>query len=183
MSDRRSFWSTVPGLITGLAGLLTGIVGLVTVLIQLGVIGGKSDGTTTAATGGTVTTTAPSTAPGSAPSTVAAGGTTVTAAGSFTVPATLDFPVGVKEKPLPVKNTSTSGSITVRPPTVTGKDAAQFSASLGDCSQPLAAGLSCTMTVTFSPNGPLRTYSATLQVTATGAARGAEVALTASTLL
>jgi len=179
VSDRRSFWSTVPGLVTGLAGLLTGIVGLVTVLIQLGVIGGKSDGSPTSATGGAETT-VPATG---ASSTVAGVTTTVAAAGSFTVPTSLDFPAGVKDKPLAVKNTSSAGTITVRPPTVTGTDAARFNVSLGDCSQPVAAGLSCTMTVTFSPNGPLRSYSATLQITASGAARGAEVALTASTLL
>ena len=43
--NSRSFFSTVPGLVTGLAGVLTAVVGLITVLIQLGVIGGDdSDG-------------------------------------------------------------------------------------------------------------------------------------------
>lgn len=180
MSEKRSFWSTIPGLVTGLAGLLTGIVGLITVLIQLGVLGGKSDsGSTPPAKNGTVTT-APATA---GPSATSGASGTLAAAGSFTVPSTLDFPAGVKEKTLAVKNTSSSGTITVRPPTVTGSDAARFTVALGDCSQPLAANLSCTMTVTFSPNGALRTYSAALELTATGAERGSEVALTATTLL
>jgi hypothetical protein len=178
--NRRSFWSSVPGLVTGLAGLLTGIVGLVTVLIQLGVVGGKSDDKTTAATGATSTTV--TTLPGA--STTGFGVTTTAAAtGTFTVPSTLDFPSGVKEKPLTVKNTSPSGTITVRQPTLTGPDAARFTVSLDTCAQPLAAGLSCTMTVTFAPNVGLKTYSATLQVTASGTTRGAEVALTASVVL
>lgn len=182
MSERsRSFWSTVPGLVTGLAGLLTGIVGLVTVLIQLGVLGGKSDDKSTAATGGTTSTTV-TTLPGV--TTTAFGATSTAATGTFTVPATLDFPAaGPKEKPLTVKNTSPSGTITLRQPTITGPDAARFSVSLDTCAQPLAANLSCTMQVTFAPNAALRTYSATLQITASGAARGAEVALTGSTLL
>ena len=43
--NKKSFWSSIPGLVTGLAGLLTGVVGLVTVLIQLDVIGGDDGGT------------------------------------------------------------------------------------------------------------------------------------------
>ncbi|HEX2273772.1 MAG TPA: hypothetical protein VHG90_07860 [Acidimicrobiales bacterium] len=39
----KSFWSSIPGFVTGLAGILTGVVGLITVLIQLDVIGGGSD--------------------------------------------------------------------------------------------------------------------------------------------
>ena len=44
--NKKSFWSSIPGLVTGLAGLLTGVVGLVTVLIQLEDLGfcEKGDG-------------------------------------------------------------------------------------------------------------------------------------------
>src|SRR4051794_5225451 len=183
MSEGRSFWSSVPGLVTGLAGLLTGIVGLVTVLIQLGVVGGKDK-----APPPSPPTTLTTVAGAATPTTVGGGSTSATTAapatGAFMVPATLDFGAGdTKEKPLTVKNTSAAGAITLQAPTVVGKDSDRFSVSLDTCSRPLAAGLSCTMKVTLLPNGPLRTYAATLQLSATGAARGAEVALTGSTLL
>lgn len=183
MSDnQRSFWSTIPGLVTGLAGLLTGIVGLVTVLIQLNVIGGGSSNKTAAtepapAAGG-ITTTAP----------VAGGNasTATTGLGSFSLsPKPLTFgPTDPTVKTITVTNMGTA-PITLKPPTVTGDNADQFSAAFDSCtSAPIIPGLSCTLKVTFKPGGPLGSYKATLQVApATGAVRGDEVPLTASTLL
>ena len=173
--SRRSFFSTVPGLVTGLAGLLTAIVGLVTVLIQLDVIGGKDSGRSTGDAGPTT----------SAPAVGGVGGTTTTAeAGTFTVNvSTLNFgPGDPKEKVLTVKNTSNTARLSVKTPRVTGKDEDRFTASAGDCTASLAPNLSCNLRVTFTPGGPLRSYEANLQVEATGAPRGAQVALTASTL-
>lgn len=188
--SNKSFWSTVPGLVTGLAGLLTGIVGLVTVLIQLGVIGGghdSGDKTVVASNG------AASTLPGTSPSTVGGygagsggGANTTVEAGTFTVlPTSVDFPpTDAKDKTVTVKNTSAAAKITVDPPTISGADAQQFSASFDSCtSAPLPAGASCTLRITFKPSGPLRKYSATLRVSAEGAQRVSEVAITASTLL
>ncbi len=172
--SRRSFWSTIPGLVTGLAGLLTGIVGLVTVLIQLGVLGDDDSNQSV----GTAATTV---APGAQGSGSAA--TATTEVPRFTVsPTTLDFKPSEREKKVTVRNVSDAASLTVNPPRVTGQDAAQFSASPGTCSAPLRAGLSCELVVTFTPSGPLRTYSALLQVAATGA-RGEEVRITATTIL
>ena len=170
--NKRSFFSTIPGLVTGLAGLLTGIVGLVTVLIQLGVLGGDGDGNGTSATATTV-----------------AGGTTVAGAGAtptaepprFSVsPSSLDFKLtDPRDKKVTVRNESSATTLTVSPQ-VAGTDRAQFSAS--GCSAPVRPGLSCEVTVTFAPGGPLRTYQASLQISAPGA-RAEEVRLTASTLL
>lgn len=167
MSDgNRSFWSSVPGLITGLAGLLTGIVGLVTVLIQLGVVGskGSSNASATATTATSTTATAPAT---------------------FVVsPGALDFqPADPKVKAVTVRNTSSAGSIAVVAPTIVGDDGARFAVSLDTCDRPITAGLSCTVKVTFVPSGPLRTYKATLQLRAVEAARAQEVSLSATTLL
>jgi hypothetical protein len=83
-----------------------------------------------------------------------------------------------------VKNTG-SAVLTGLRTDVTGTDKDRFTVSLGDCANSLVANLSCTMTVTFTPKpgAALQKYAATLQVTATGATRGDEVALTASTLL
>lgn len=164
--DHRSFWSSVPGLITGLAGLLTGIVGLGTLLVQQGVIGKDSKTPTT-------TQVSPSTS------------NTVVDPGSFTVtPTTLDFqPVDPKEKAVTFKNTSGSAALTLSSATVTGPDKDRFTVSLGTCTSSVPANLTCTLKITFTPSGGLKRYSATLQVLAAGAPQGAEVALTATTLL
>jgi hypothetical protein len=42
--DEKSFWQTVPGIITALAALITAIGGLVGILVQSGVIGGGTEG-------------------------------------------------------------------------------------------------------------------------------------------
>ena len=170
--NKRSFFSTIPGLVTGLAGLLTGIVGLVTVLMQLNVIGGDQE---TRSTGSTA----------DAPAGGGAGATTTTEAGTFTVsPSSLNFgPTDPKEKVVKVTNTSDSAKLTVEAPKVTGKDADRFTASRGDCSGPLAPNLSCNVRVTFAPNAALRSYEATVQIKATGAPRAAEVKITASSVL
>ena len=177
MSERkRSFWATIPGFVTGLAGLLTAVVGLVTVLIQLEIIGGDDDDDQPVGTTGTTV------AGAQGPS---GGATATTEVLAFTVsPTTLEFkPTDTsREKKVTVKNTSQSASLTVARPQVSGQDAAQFTATSGTCGAPLRAGLSCELVVTFVPAGPLRTYSAMLEVTASGA-RGEEVRLTASTLL
>lgn len=167
MSDgNRSFWSSVPGLITGLAGLLTGIVGLGTLLVQQGVIG--KDSKTPSTIAGAPLTTGTSVEPG-----------------SFTMsPTTLDFqPVDPKEKVVTLKNTSRSGTLTLSSATVTGADKDRFTVSYGTCTSSIAANLTCTLKVTFTPSGGLKKYNATLQVLASGAPQGAEVALTATTLL
>jgi len=178
--NKRSFWSSIPGLVTGLAGLLTGIVGLVTVLIQLNVLGGGSSNKTAA-----TATTSP--AAGVTTTLGAGAGTTaVTELGSFTLsPKPLTFGPTEKVKTVTVKNTSDRTAITLKPPTVTGDNAAQFTPTFDTCtSGALLPGLSCTLKVTFTPAGPLGSYKATLQVQPqSGAVKGDEVALTASTLL
>jgi hypothetical protein len=179
---KRSFWSSIPGLITGLAGLLTGVVGLITLLVQQGVIG--NSGSKTSSDGSTTTVTTAVT--GGTSGTIVGGGPTATASGSFTLsPRSLDFPpADPKEKSVTVKNTG-SAVLTGFQTSLSGPDKGLFSVVLGDCSHSLVANLSCTMTVTFTPKpgAALQKYAATLQVTATGATRGDEVALTASTLL
>ena len=175
MSEKtRSFFATIPGVVTGLAGVLTALVGLFTLLIQLDVIGGD-DSTNVATTDTTI-----------APAGGAAGGPATSAEpGSFTVsPNPLNFgPADPKEKLLTVRNTSRTAKLAVQAPRVTGKDAARFTVAMGDCIAPLAPNLSCTLRVTFAPSGPLATYDARMQIEAGGAPQGAEVKVTASTLL
>ncbi|MGH9265685.1 MAG: hypothetical protein ACRD1D_13440 [Acidimicrobiales bacterium] len=178
--SKRSFFSTIPGLITGLAGLLTGIVGLVTVLIQLGVLGGDGD---SASSSSTTVTSAP--APGGQGAVGGGSGGTTAEVPTFRVsPTTLDFQAtDPRKKTVTIRNESTTTPITVTQPRVSGEDASNFSASFATCSGALAPNLSCTIEVTFAPSGPLRRYNATLQVQATGAPRGEEVRLTGSSVL
>jgi hypothetical protein len=173
--NRKSFFSTIPGLVTGLAGLLTGIVGLVTVLIQLDVIGGgDSDGPSPAV----ATTVAGSTATDGRPA-----GTPTTQAPEFTLSTTnLEFKLtDPREKEVTVRNTG-SAPLTLSPPRVEGPGRTQFAATLGTCSGPVPSGSRCTIRVTFTPDGPLKTYEAILEVTAAGA-RPDEVQLKGTTVL
>ncbi|HET7722202.1 MAG TPA: hypothetical protein VFK43_19690, partial [Acidimicrobiales bacterium] len=110
--NKKPFWSSIPGLVTGLAGLLTGIVGLVTVLIQLDVIGGDDAGQPTAA----VTTTV---VPGG--TTGGAGGVTSISGQLTAEPATLKLATGEREKTLLVRNNS-SAAVTVLKPEYKGRD-------------------------------------------------------------
>ena len=174
MSDsKQSFWSTIPGLVTGLAGLLTGIVGLVTVLMQLDVIGGDDGGTPNAA----VTTTA---GPGA---TTGGGGAVASISGQLTAePATLKLATGEREKTLLVRNAS-NAAVTVLKPEYKGRDSSAFSVDSGCTNVTLRAGASCTVTVQLSPSGSLKTYEARLVLEAKEIPQVTEVPVTASTLL
>ncbi len=41
-TEKKSFWSSLPGMVTGAAGVVGAIVGVISVLIALGVIGGSN---------------------------------------------------------------------------------------------------------------------------------------------
>jgi len=173
---RRSFWSSVPGLVTGRAGLLTAIVGLVAVLIQLGVIGGNDSKSPAG----------PSTA-SSAPASGGGGAPTTTAPATFEVkPTTLDFaPTAAREQTVTVTNTSRSGTLTLFSPTLTGDDPGRFSVS-GNCTgTAIPANGSCILKVMFTPasGAALKKYSATLRISVEETSRVADVTLTASTLI
>jgi len=103
---------------------------------------------------------------------------------TFTLsPATLEFrPTDPRRKDVTVKNTSKVATLVVPQPQLTGTDSRLFSAAFGTCTgAPLAAGLSCTLTITFAPKGPLGNYNATLQVAPAGA-RADEVQVKATSL-
>jgi len=167
MSDgRRSFWASVPGVVTGVAALLSAVVGLITLLVQFDVIGG----------GGGDASDSPTTTVAGAPAAEVP---------TFTLsPATLEFkPTDPKRKDVTVKNTSKVATLVVPQPQLTGTDSRLFSAAFGTCTgAPLAPGLSCTLTITFAPKGPLSNYNATLQVAPAGA-RADEVQVKALSLL
>lgn len=174
--NKKSFWSSIPGLVTGLAGLLTGIVGLVTVLIQLNVIGGGHGGTPKAA----VTTTV---VPGAAAATSGGGGATTTISGQLAAePTTLKLATGEREKSLVVRNAS-NATVTVLKPETKGRDSSAFTVDSGCTNVSLRAGASCTVKVQLAPSGPLKTYEARLVLEAKEISQVTEVPVTATTLL
>lgn len=139
MSTRsKSFWSTIPGLITGLAGILTAVVGLGTLLIQVGVVGGdgSDDPTTGRKSGSTVTTLAPG----------ARSGDTEAVAKLDVSPTAVDLTVTDKTESVTVEN-SGSKALSLQQPALSGAGKDQFEVKNG-CSQ-LQAGDSCNVTVTF----------------------------------
>ena len=172
MSEKKSFWSSVPGLVTGMAGLLTAVVGLVTVLIQLDVIGGDNDSPTPAA--GVTTTVA-----GAAP---AAGVTTTIGRKLTPDPAALKLATTEREKSLTVRNDAT-GPLTILKPEYTGADRTAFSTDSGCTNVALQPGRSCTVKVQLSSGGALKVYKATLVLEAKELPRATEVPVEASTLL
>ena len=168
--DKRSFFSTIPGLVTGLAGLLTGIVGLVTVLIQLGVLG---DDDSSQKVGTTATTTG-----------AGAGGTPTTEAGRFTVsPTLLKLQAAERDKTLTIRNPTATATITVLAPQFSGTDASVFKSDAGCTNVRLEPGRSCTLKVLFSPSGPLKTYKANVVLKADGVNAATEVPVEATTIL
>jgi hypothetical protein len=182
MSENKgSFWSSVPGLVTGLAGVLTAVVGLITVLIQLNVIGGDNDSGHTVAAGGSATTTVA----GATQGTVPAGGTTpTTEAGRLTVdPTSLTLKPGEHDKAIKVINPTRTATVTVLSPEITGTDKAVFQADAGCTSVKLGPGDTCTLKVLFAPSGPLRSYNATLVVKGDRGTPPTNVPIQASTIL
>ncbi len=190
MSERGSFWSTMPGFVTGAAGLLTALVGLLGLSVQLGWIGGGGSGA------GNGTSTTVSTVPG-ASTTVAAGSATTVAGSSsatkpagqtgtaqFTVePTSVDFTVGApRQATVKVRNTG-EVPLTVKAPTVNGSGATHFVAGDVNCTgQPLAPGRSCELQVVFAPKAG-GAVSAVVAIAAAEAPKQIEVQVKGSSLL
>lgn len=172
MSTRsKSFWSTIPGLITGLAGILTALVGLGTLLIQIGVIGGDGDSTDTTTRPGA--TTAPRSGVGGSAGSDDSG----TAGPAFTVaPKELNLTASKKTGDVTVSNTG--GSAITIAAEITGSGDDQFTLKKGNCGAQVPKGGSCEMTVEFK--GVLAA-TAELEVTVSGAS-SQEVALDGSLL-
>lgn len=180
----RSFWSTIPGLVTGLAGLLTGIVGLLTVSVQLGWLGSDDDGGGDPESNRTETTAAnsPSTTVNPLLGGGARGTTTAPAAGTLTVdPPRVSFTqLGSREAVVTVRN-ETTAAIPLRPPTITGLHANQFTATNVDCGTSLGAGRSCSMKVTYLATRSGESTATLVIEPTSGVAK--EVPLSGSTLL
>jgi len=170
--NSKSFWSTIPGLITGLAGILTALVGLGTLLIQIGVIGG--DGNSNAKTG----VTGNPRAPGNTASDDSDSSATEPTRLSFTVaPDDVKLTTSEKTDTVTVSNTGTA-ALTLATE-IDGSGADQFTVTKGSCGTQVPKGGSCSMTVSFK--GGLAAQ-AELIVKASGASSSQEVKLEGSLL-
>lgn len=165
MSDgRRSFWSSIPGLITGLAGLLTGVVGLGTLAVQQGIVGGTGSATTTTAV-----------APGSPT-------TTTVESGVFTVtPSPVKFQAGQREATVTVANAGKTG-ITVKPPEFSPVGVSVFRTDTGCSNVTVRRGRSCELKIFYTPSGLLKAATAKLVITADGVPGATEVLIETSAL-
>lgn len=152
--SRKSFFSSVPGVITGLAGLLSAVAAVGGLAVQQGWIGGSGSSDTG----------------------------TSEEEGTFDVdPGSVVFqPVGSREAEVKVSNTG-DVPIDVKSPTITGDDADRFDADDGSCSGSLDPGRSCQLEVTFKP--ATGRFEAVLVVSADGAPKSAEVPIRGSAVL
>jgi hypothetical protein len=158
-SNRRRFWSSIPGLLTGTAGVLTALVGLTTVLIQLDVIGDDSDSTTTS-----VATTIAGQPGGTTGSTTRGG----TAAGRVSInPTSATF--NRLLQPSATFKVRNEGS---QPTTVSaeldGRDTDAFQVDASACDGELVRGITCDIVVKYQPPAA-GGQSARLVVSADGA--------------
>lgn len=106
MSDpHKSFFSSMPGVVTGVAGLLSAMVGVAGLAFQQGWVGGSTNA--------------------ARPGTVAPGQSAPQSSATFSVdPARLTFePLGPRQATVTVRNTGLV-SLQIEPPVITGADAA-----------------------------------------------------------
>jgi hypothetical protein len=183
MSDRKPFWSSVPGVATGVAGIVSAIVGLLGVSVQLGWIGGDN-GTDAASSSDGVSVTTASTAFGSTATTARTSPAVTTRPGEYEVePSSIEFePLKPREAVVKVKNTG-DVPLTMSAPTVRGSAAANFDADDLTCTEStLGPGLSCEIKVTFTATQPGE-YAAALVVAAANVPKAVEVELTGTRTL
>ncbi len=154
-TEKRSFWSSLPGMVTGIAGVVGAIVGVISVLIALGVIGDSKSSPT-------VTTLSPSDAPGATGGGAGRNPGNASGEGSFTVDSrNVNLTLAKSKGSVTVSNTG-SALLKIDTPQISGPDKAQFTVSATGCSS-LAARKTCSIDVTFT--GALNA-TATMTVTA-----------------
>ena len=178
MSKGKGFFSTLPGVVSGIAVVLTAIVGLLTVSVQLGWIGGDDDGDGGGSSAATTVSTGAGGAGGGGSNRSTSGG-----AAELTVDKTkLTFvPLQTKEMTVTVTNDGT-GPVTLRRPEITGTDSGQYTAAFASCPTPLGPGVSCPVRVTFAPTKAGKS-TATLVVTPADGGRAVQVQIEGNHLL
>ncbi|MBA3267117.1 MAG: hypothetical protein H0T70_02525 [Acidimicrobiia bacterium] len=174
-TSHKSFWSSIPGLVTALAGILTGVVGLGTLLVQTGVVGDKDKANDVP---GVVDGTGDSDTPGVTSSAGASGAAEKV---SFTVGVSTVSLTGVKPEGVVTVTNQGNSTLTVKKPQLSGPDAGRFRVDATDCTATkVPAGEACELTVTFA--GGLEPASATMTVSADGTSDTEKVTLQGSPL-
>ncbi|MBW3611656.1 MAG: DUF1573 domain-containing protein [Actinobacteria bacterium] len=154
-AKERSFWSSIPGLLTGLAGVLTGVVGLLGLAFNQGWLGDGPTGGEGASAGAEVVRISVD-------------------------PKSLSFekgPAGADTETVTVTNDGTE-PVTIST-TVTGEDEDTFEAQDGDCTRSqIPSGASCSVEVVFDAGAGR--YEAMLVVSANDDEQRQQVELTAT---
>jgi hypothetical protein len=172
----KSFWSSIPGFVTGIAGLLTGVVGLVTVLIQLDVIGGSDDGDKPADSDQPAATATQTTR-----RSAGSGGAQLGQVPQFTVtPAAVKLDTLLtKQADVIVRNTGAT-ALTVDDITLSGPAASEFTVDKAECTaDDLDPNTSCSIEVKYEPSARGE-HAATLRIEVAGAASPQQVSVTGS---
>ncbi|MGQ0743572.1 MAG: hypothetical protein ACT4OS_04390 [Acidimicrobiales bacterium] len=195
MADGRNFWSSIPGVVTGVAGLTTGLAAILTVSVQAGWLGNDSDDppSTSTVAGPATTTTTPEDLPGF-PTTRRPGLGSPGLGGSaptfgetenFQVePELVDFrALGARSATVRVENAG-AGTLSLGPVLLEGPQAQSFSVDSTDClATELVPGRSCELVVTTSAGGLAGRAEATMVISALGGDEVVEVDLEAGGLL
>jgi hypothetical protein len=185
-APNKSFFSSLSGLITGIAGLLTATIAIFGVAASQGWLSSGSKAASSTAPGLTTSTTTSTPSGLGDPSTIfGSSGSSSNAAGGavpqYGVDATsISFQaVGPTSTSVKVNNTGVV-PMTVEAPSITGPGASHFTANNQGCGS-VDPGRSCQIQVNFQ-QAP-GTFNATLVVQITGAPRATEVAITATAIL
>lgn len=174
--SRKSFFSSMPGFITGVAGLVSAVVAAAGLAVQQGWVGGDSGSDTAPAE--ELSENGKAALSGGSDDAEASGD----ARPEFAVqPASVSFgTVGSRDAKVTVRNT---GDVDLRleTPTITGDDPDRFSVNEGTCNGVVDPGRSCELDITFAPKSG--TFDAVLVVEAEDGTKAQEVPLEASAVL
>jgi hypothetical protein len=178
----KSFFSSLAGLITGIAGLLTATVAIFGVASSQGWLSGAGSKSPASAGAPAQTTTPSAGSTTTSPIGGAGGPGGVASVPQYAVdPTSVTFPaVGTSTTMVKVSNTGVV-PLTVQPPEVTGPGASHFNASAGTCDGSVDPGRSCQIQMTF--NRVPGTFNATLVVQVMGAVQATEVPVSATAIL
>ena len=152
MTDGKSFWSSVPGVITGVASVVTAAVGLIGAGVTLGWFSSKDSHTDTSVSAAATTSTSTLDTTTTTLFGRTSGGTTATTASLSPLqatPTTLTFDaLGARDQTVTVRNT-TAASVSLRSPAIAGVDTSEFVAKDLTCGTHLDANRSCEVQVTY----------------------------------
>jgi hypothetical protein len=162
MAEHKSFLSTVPGMVTGIAGLLTGVVGLLSLSFQQGWIGDSSSKSSTTVT----TLPGAGTASSSSSGATGSGSGGSAAAPRITVSPTSVALTLVKPKQSVTVTNAGEAAVTMDRASLTGGDNDKFQVDDG-CNGRLPASGSCTVEVSLG-SGASGSLSTQLLITPEG---------------